>query len=500
MLFHSNITAYGALSIHLLDELAYSFNCTFIRFICLTAKALRRMTIQGFLVGATKSDKRTLKRVQLRIPGSLTTMKNLEHLLKIDKDSIWHPYTALDSDLPVYHVASAKGVRLKLSDGRELIDGMSSWWSVIHGYNQPEINKAMELQLKDMAHVMFGGLTHTPAIELTEQLLAITPEPLDAVFYSDSGSVSVEVALKMAIQYWQAKGEPQRQNFISLRHAYHGDTFGAMSVCDPETGMHRLFSDAMPKQVFIEQPRCRFGEVCTEEDLVPLKQALIGQSGHVAALIMEPIVQATGGMWFYSADYLKQARALCNEHDVLLIFDEIATGFGRTGKLFACEHADVVPDIMCIGKALTGGYLSLAATLTTKIIHQTIDSGDPGVFMHGPTFMANPLACTAALTSIRLLLEPNWQENISRIQQGLAQGLQPCKKLTQVKDVRVLGAIGVVELNEVVDMKTIMPQFVEAGVWIRPFGKLVYLMPPYIIEDDDLKFLTEALVKIISSL
>jgi adenosylmethionine-8-amino-7-oxononanoate aminotransferase len=427
-------------------------------------------------------------------------MQNLENLLKIDRDSIWHPYTALASELPVYHVDSADGVRLKLSDGRELIDGMSSWWSVIHGYNQPEINKALEQQLKSMAHVMFGGLTHTPAIELTEQLLAITPEALDAVFYSDSGSVSVEVAMKMAIQYWQAKGAPQRQKFISLRHAYHGDTFGAMSVCDPETGMHSLFADAMPKQVFIEQPQCRFGEACTEEDMAPLKQALIGQSGHVAALIMEPIVQGAGGMWFYSADYLKQARELCNEHDVLLILDEVATGFGRTGKLFACEHADVIPDIMCVGKALTGGYLSLAATLSSKEIHQTIDNGDPGVFMHGPTFMANPLACTAALTSIRILLASNWQENIRRIQQGLEQGLQPCKELTQVSDVRVLGGIGVVELNEPVDMKTTIPQFVEAGVWVRPFGKLVYLMPPYIIEDNDLKLLTDAIVKIISAL
>ncbi len=427
-------------------------------------------------------------------------MHNLEHLLKIDKESIWHPYSALSSDIPVYHVASANGVRIKLSDGRELIDGMSSWWSVIHGYNQPQINKALEQQLKDMAHVMFGGLTHTPAIELTKQLLAITPEALDAVFYSDSGSVSIDVAMKMAIQYWHAKGESNRQGFISLRHGYHGDTFGAMSVCDPKTGMHSLYSDALPKQVFIEQPQCRFGEICSEKDIAPLKQALIGQSGHVAALIMEPIVQGAGGMWFYSSDYLKQARELCYEHNVLLILDEIATGFARTGKLFACEYADVTPDIMCIGKALTGGTLSLAATLTTNEVHRTIDNGEPGIFMHGPTFMANPLACTAALTSIRLLLESNWQENINRIQQGLEQGLRPCKDLSQVNDVRVLGAIGVVELKETVDMKSIVPQFVDAGVWVRPFGKLVYLMPPYIIEDDDLKHLTNALVKIISTL
>ena len=427
-------------------------------------------------------------------------MQNIEHLLNIDKTSIWHPYSAMSSDLPVYHVVSAEGVRLKLSNGQELIDGMSSWWSVIHGYNHPEINRALEHQLKDMAHVMFGGLTHTPAMLLTEQLISITPKPLDAVFYSDSGSVSVDVALKMVIQYWHAKGEPNRQRFVSLRCGYHGDTFGAMSVCDPVTGMHNLFSDVLPEQVFIEQPQCRFGELCTESDIAPLKKALSEQGETIAALILEPIVQGAGGMWFYSADYLKQARELCNEHNVLLIFDEIATGFGRTGKLFACEHADVVPDIMCIGKALTGGYLSLAATLTTKKIHSTIDSGEPGVFMHGPTFMANPLACTAALTSIRLLLESNWQDNINRIQQSLEEGLAPCAGMQHVKDVRVLGGIGVIELNEPVDMQRIVPRFVEAGVWVRPFGKMVYLMPPYIIQDDDLELLTNALVKIISGL
>jgi len=425
-------------------------------------------------------------------------MQDLDELLKIDKDSIWHPYSAMSSDLPVYHVGSAQGVRLKLSNGQELIDGMSSWWSVIHGYNHPEINLALERQLKDMAHVMFGGLTHTPAIALTEQLIAITPEPLKAVFYSDSGSVAVEVAMKMAIQYWYAKGQAQRQRFISLRSGYHGDTLGAMSVCDPETGMHSLFSGVLPEQIFVEQPQCRFGESCTEEDIAPLKKALIEHAENCAALIMEPIVQGAGGMWFYSADYVTQARELCDEHNVLLIFDEIATGFGRTGQLFACEHANVVPDIMCIGKALTGGYLSLAATLTTQEVHQTIDNGDPGVFMHGPTFMANPLACSAALASIRLLLESNWKENINRIQEALTLGLEPCRNLSQVNDVRILGGIGVVELKEAVDMKTIVPKFVDAGVWIRPFGKLVYIMPPYIISNDDLTILTDAMVAVIT--
>lgn len=427
-------------------------------------------------------------------------MQDLDELLNIDKNSIWHPYSAMSSDLPVYHVASAAGVRLKLSNGQELIDGMSSWWSVIHGYNHAKMNLALEQQLKDMAHVMFGGLTHTPAIKLTEQLIAITPDSLDAIFYSDSGSVAVEVAMKMAIQYWHAKGDPKRQRFISLRSGYHGDTLGAMSVCDPETGMHSLFSGVLPEQIFIQQPQCRFGEPCTANDISELKKALIEHGEDCAALIMEPIVQGAGGMWFYSADYVKQARKLCDEHNVLLIFDEIATGFGRTGKLFACEHAAVVPDIMCIGKALTGGYLSLAATITTKDIHVTIDSGDPGVFMHGPTFMANPLACSAALTSIRLLLDSNWQENINRIQQSLEEGLAPCRQLAQVNDVRILGGIGVVELKVPVDMKTIVPQFVEAGVWLRPFGKLIYVMPPYIICREDLDKLSKAIVTIVSGI
>lgn len=425
-------------------------------------------------------------------------MQDIEELLSIDRNSIWHPYSAMSSDVPVYHVESAQGVRLKLSSGQELIDGMSSWWSVIHGYNHPQMNQALEQQLKRMAHVMFGGLTHTPAIELTKKLISITPESLDAVFYSDSGSVAVDVAMKMAIQYWYARGESGRKRFITLRSGYHGDTFGAMSVCDPETGMHSLFRGILPEHIFVEQPQCRFGETCTDKDIAALKQALAEYAGECAAVIMEPVVQGAGGMWFYSADYLKQARQLCDEHNVLLILDEIATGFGRTGKLFACEHAQVVPDIMCVGKALTGGYLSLAATLTTKDIHTTIDNGEPGVFMHGPTFMANPLACTAALTSIRLLLESDWQGNIGRIQESLETGLAPCREMPQVNDVRALGGIGVVELKQPVDMKRIVPQFVAAGVWIRPFGKLIYVMPPYVMTSDDLDSLTSAMRLIIS--
>jgi len=375
-----------------------------------------------------------------------------------------------------------------------------SWWCVIHGYNHPEINKALEQQIQKMSHVMFGGLTHEPAVELTKQLIEITPEPLQKVFFSDSGSVSVEVALKMAIQYWHAKGQPQRQHFISLRSGYHGDTIGAMSVSDPETGMHTIFSDALPKNTFVKQPQSRFGQACSKDDLVSLEQTLKDNALVTTAVIMEPIVQGAGGMWFYSADYLKQVRELCDQHDVLLILDEIATGFGRTGKLFACEHAEISPDIMCVGKALTGGYLTLAATITTTDVAETISQSDPGAFMHGPTFMANPLACTAAIASIRLLLQSPWQENIKRIQNNLDKGLAPCRDLSVVKDVRVLGAIGVVELVKAVDMKSITQNFVDAGVWIRPFGKLVYLMPPFIINENDLSTLTNAVVNVLSSM
>ncbi|MGD8572808.1 MAG: adenosylmethionine--8-amino-7-oxononanoate transaminase, partial [Gammaproteobacteria bacterium] len=329
-------------------------------------------------------------------------MKKDPHLMDIDRHHIWHPYSALESDMPVYPVASANGVRLKLTDGRELIDGMASWWCVIHGYNHPRMNAALHRQLDSMAHVMFGGLTHEPAASLAEKLVSLTPEPLDAVFFSDSGSVSVEVAMKMAIQYWHARGQTARQRFISLRSGYHGDTFGAMSVCDPVTGMHSLFADVLPRQIFVDQPRCRFGDNCTDQDITSLEKALSDNKNQVAAVIMEPIVQGAGGMWFYSADYLRKARELCDRYGVLLILDEIATGFGRTGQLFACNHAGIAPDIMCVGKALTGGYMSMAATLATGDVHSTLDQGEPGVFMHGPTFMANPLACTAALTSIEL--------------------------------------------------------------------------------------------------
>lgn len=415
-----------------------------------------------------------------------------------DQRHIWHPYSAMNSDQAVYSVESANGVRLKLADGSELIDGMASWWSVIHGYNHPQMNAALESQLQKMSHVMFGGLTHEPAIELARQLIKITPESLQTVFFSDSGSVAVEVAMKMAIQYWHAKSQPQRQRFISLRCGYHGDTFGAMSVCDPVTGMHSLFNHILPEQIFVAQPRCRFGQPCQPDDIAPLQQALSEHADNTAAVILEPIVQGAGAMWFYSAEYLKKARELCTQYDVLLIADEIATGFGRSGKLFACEHAEIEPDIMCIGKALTGGYLTMAATLTTTEIATAIDQGDPGLFMHGPTFMANPLACAAAITSIQILFDSDWQTNVDQIQEGLKKGLAPCREFGQVNDVRVIGAIGVVEMKQPVDMQSITKAFVDAGVWIRPFGKLVYLMPPYIINDSDLSTLTSSIVDILS--
>ena len=421
-------------------------------------------------------------------------------LLSIDKNNIWHPYSAMQSDIPVYEVTSAQGVRVKLSDGRELIDGMASWWCAIHGYNHPVLNQAITQQLEKMAHIMFGGFTHEPAIKLVEKLVEITPGPLTKVFLADSGSVSVEVAMKMAIQYWNARGQKRKQRFVSLRHGYHGDTFGAMTVCDPVTGMHSLFSDVLVKQFFVDSPSCQFGATSRKQDTDALESVFKKHHGEIAALILEPIVQGAGGMRIYSADYLARARQLCDQYHILLIADEIATGFGRTGKIFACEHADISPDIMCIGKSLTGGYMTLAATLTSEQVSSTIDLGNPGVFMHGPTFMANPLACAVSLASINLLLSTEWSTNIRRINKALTAGLKACEDLDQVEQVRTLGAIGVVELKSSVDMKFITQQFVDAGVWIRPFGKLVYLMPPYITSDDDLNRLCAVIYDVVRRL
>jgi adenosylmethionine-8-amino-7-oxononanoate aminotransferase len=422
------------------------------------------------------------------------THLSLEAQIALDQAHIWHPYSAMHSDLPVFHVDSASGVYLTLSDGKRLIDGMSSWWCAIHGYNHPHLNNAIEQQLQRMAHVMFGGLTHEPAIRLVEKLVALTPRELQSVFISDSGSVAVEVALKMAIQYWNARGEPGKQRFATLRNGYHGDTMGAMSVCDPLNGMHSLFNSVLSRQFHVERPQCRFGEACQDSDLQALEQLLQANHAQIAALILEPVVQGAGGMYFYAPEYLARARQLCDRYRVLLIADEIATGFGRSGKLFACEHAAISPDIMCVGKALTGGYMSLAATLATAEISNTIDQGNPGVFMHGPTFMANPLACAVAVASIEQLIESDWQQHVDRIELQMKQLLSPCAELPQVAEVRCLGAIGVIEMKQAVDMKSIMRQFVDAGIWVRPFGKLVYLMPPYIISARELELLCNSLI------
>jgi adenosylmethionine-8-amino-7-oxononanoate aminotransferase len=417
-----------------------------------------------------------------------------------DRATIWHPYSAIGSDTPVFPVVSARGVRLTLADGRELIDGMASWWCVIHGYNHPVLNRAILDQTGDMAHVMFGGITHPPAVRLAEKLVTITPDGLDLVFFADSGSVAVEVALKMAIQYWHSLGQHRKRRFVALRSGYHGDTLHAMSVCDPVTGMHSLFNDVLPIQYFAPAPQGGFDGPPSGADIGALEDLFATHAEELAGLILEPVVQGAGGMRFYPPAYLRAARELCDRHGVLLIADEIATGFGRTGKLFACEHAQISPDILCLGKALTGGYMTMAATLATRAVGEAISQGSPGVFMHGPTFMANPLACAVSLASIDLLLETDWQGNVARIERGLRSGLAGCAHMPHVTDVRVLGAIGVVELTHPVDMKTVQPMFVEQGVWVRPFGRLVYLMPPFVMDDEDLGLLTAAVTMVVGHL
>jgi adenosylmethionine-8-amino-7-oxononanoate aminotransferase len=403
---------------------------------------------------------------------------------QFDQNNLWHPYAKIPNTISSYHVISAEGVYLNLDNGKKVIDGMSSWWSVIHGYNNQRLNEAIKTQLDQMSHVMFGGLTHEPAIKLGQKLIEITPKALNKVFFADSGSISVEVALKMALQYWHQKGEKNKTKFVTPFGGYHGDTFGAMSVCDPDNGMHSMFSGVLTKNFFAKRPNLHN----TDEALDDLKAIIQNHHHEIAALILEPIVQGAGGMNFYSSDYLIGANQLCKEFGILLIFDEIATGFGRTGKLFALEHANVVPDILCVGKALTGGYMTLAATITSDEISNTV-----GTLMHGPTFMANPLACTVAFESINLLLESNWESSIDMIEKELRKGLLPFKENNSVNAVRVLGAIGIVEMKELIDVEKTQSRLIENGVWLRPFGKLLYTMPPFVSLSSDIHKITSAI-------
>ncbi|MBU2894779.1 adenosylmethionine--8-amino-7-oxononanoate transaminase [Colwellia sp. D2M02] len=443
-----------------------------------------------------------MNKKQTHLHSSFSTLSTND-LLQFDKDNVWHPYTSMSAPLPTYMVDRADGVHIHLASGEQLIDGMSSWWSVLHGYNHPKLNAALVEQSAKMSHVMFGGLTHQSAITLCEKLIRLTPTGLDKVFLSDSGSVAVEVAMKMALQYQHAVAAKNatkltKTKLLTVKNGYHGDTFAAMSVCDPVTGMHQIFEQVLMQHYFAPPPQCKFGEAWQPEDAVELSRLFAQHHHEIAAFIIEPIVQGTGGMRFYHPEYLKTCRALCDQYNVLFIADEIATGFGRTGKLFACEWADISPDIMCLGKTLTGGYITLAATLCSEHIANTISQGEAGCFMHGPTFMGNALACAVANASIDLLFENNWQQQVADIEKQLIQDILPLNCHHRVVDARVLGSIGAVECKQSVNVAAIQKRFVELGVWIRPFGQLIYIIPPLITTAAQLTTLVNAIAEVLN--
>ena len=413
-----------------------------------------------------------------------------DDITSLDASLLWHPYGAFPASTTPLVVAEASGTRLTLADGRELVDGMSSWWAAVHGYRHPVLDAAATAQLGRMSHVMFGGLTHEPAARLAQLLVEITPDGLDKVFLADSGSVSVEVAVKMCLQYWRSRGRPERHRLLTWRGGYHGDTFAPMSVCDPDGGMHSLWTDVLARQVFAGPPPREFDPRYVAE----FERLVAEHTDELAAVIVEPVVQGAGGMRFHDPRYLSELRRICDERGLLLVFDEIATGFGRTGELFAADHSGTRPDIMCVGKALTGGYLTLAATLCSTDVAETISAGDAGGLMHGPTFMANPLACAVAVASIELLLSRDWRGEVEDVRRGLESGLAPARELPGVRDVRVLGAIGVIELSEPVDMRAATDAAVAAGVWLRPFRNLIYAMPPYVCTSEDVRNITTGML------